>query len=139
MPSRIKPIWVAGANIANSTSAASFGDIPIYRADQMPKGGTKGSGMGREGVRFAMDDLPDDPHPGSDRGAGSGRRTSHPKGWMDMAGSVVRKHHARPLRGSSLQDVRMTAVTNFSTAAVVGGPVSRSAKSRCPRRPGEGE
>jgi acyl-CoA reductase-like NAD-dependent aldehyde dehydrogenase len=33
------------------------GDVPSYRADQMPYGGTKGSGMGREGVRFAMDDL----------------------------------------------------------------------------------
>lgn len=34
-----------------------IGDVPSYRADQMPYGGTKGSGIGREGVRFAMDDL----------------------------------------------------------------------------------
>lgn len=33
------------------------GDVPSYRAEQMPYGGTKGSGIGREGVRFAMDDL----------------------------------------------------------------------------------
>lgn len=33
------------------------GDVPSYRADQMPYGGTKGSGIGREGVRFAMEDL----------------------------------------------------------------------------------
>lgn len=33
------------------------GDAPSYRADQMPYGGTKGSGIGREGVRYAMDDL----------------------------------------------------------------------------------
>jgi acyl-CoA reductase-like NAD-dependent aldehyde dehydrogenase len=33
------------------------GDVPSYRADQMPYGGTKESGVGREGVRFAMEDL----------------------------------------------------------------------------------
>lgn len=33
------------------------GDVPSYRADQMPYGGAKGSGVGREGVRFAMEDL----------------------------------------------------------------------------------
>jgi glyceraldehyde-3-phosphate dehydrogenase (NADP+) len=33
------------------------GDVPSYRADQMPYGGTKGSGVGREGVRYAMADL----------------------------------------------------------------------------------
>lgn len=33
------------------------GDVPSYRADQMPYGGVKGSGVGREGVRSAMDDY----------------------------------------------------------------------------------
>jgi acyl-CoA reductase-like NAD-dependent aldehyde dehydrogenase len=33
------------------------GDVPSYRADQMPYGGTKESGTGREGVRSAMEDL----------------------------------------------------------------------------------
>lgn len=33
------------------------GDVPSYRADQMPYGGVKGSGVGREGVRAAMEDL----------------------------------------------------------------------------------
>ncbi|GIJ51070.1 aldehyde dehydrogenase [Virgisporangium aliadipatigenens] len=33
------------------------GDVPSYRADQMPYGGTKGSGVGREGLRSAMDDY----------------------------------------------------------------------------------
>ncbi|MEW2383135.1 aldehyde dehydrogenase family protein [Micromonospora sp. NPDC047707] len=33
------------------------GDVPSYRADQMPYGGMKGSGVGREGVRSAMDDY----------------------------------------------------------------------------------
>ena len=33
------------------------GDVPSYRADQMPYGGVKESGRGREGVRAAMHDL----------------------------------------------------------------------------------
>ena len=33
------------------------GDVPSYRADQMPYGGTKGSGIGREGLAAAMTDL----------------------------------------------------------------------------------
>jgi aldehyde dehydrogenase (NAD+) len=32
-------------------------DVPSYRADQMPYGGLKASGQGREGVRSAMHDL----------------------------------------------------------------------------------
>ncbi len=34
-----------------------IGDVPSFRADQMPYGGAKDSGVGREGVRAAMDDL----------------------------------------------------------------------------------
>ncbi|GAB7048281.1 aldehyde dehydrogenase family protein [Catenuloplanes indicus] len=34
-----------------------IGDVPSYRADQMPYGGVKGSGVGREGVRSAMEDY----------------------------------------------------------------------------------
>jgi glyceraldehyde-3-phosphate dehydrogenase (NADP+) len=33
------------------------GDVPSYRADQMPYGGAKGSGVGREGLRSAMQDY----------------------------------------------------------------------------------
>jgi acyl-CoA reductase-like NAD-dependent aldehyde dehydrogenase len=33
------------------------GDAPSYRADQMPYGGIKESGVGREGVRYAMEDY----------------------------------------------------------------------------------
>jgi acyl-CoA reductase-like NAD-dependent aldehyde dehydrogenase len=33
------------------------GDVPSYRADQMPYGRVKQSGVGREGVRYAMDDV----------------------------------------------------------------------------------
>lgn len=32
-------------------------EIPTFRADHMPYGGVKDSGVGREGVRYAMDDL----------------------------------------------------------------------------------
>jgi acyl-CoA reductase-like NAD-dependent aldehyde dehydrogenase len=34
-----------------------IGDVPSYRADQMPYGGAKQSGVGREGVRYAMTDY----------------------------------------------------------------------------------
>lgn len=35
------------------------GDVPSFRADQMPYGGLKGSGVGREGLRSAMEDYTD--------------------------------------------------------------------------------
>jgi acyl-CoA reductase-like NAD-dependent aldehyde dehydrogenase len=34
-----------------------IGDVPSYRADQLPYGGTKASGDGREGLRAAMEDY----------------------------------------------------------------------------------
>ncbi|HEX3650598.1 MAG TPA: aldehyde dehydrogenase family protein [Pseudonocardiaceae bacterium] len=34
-----------------------IGDVPSFRADQMPYGGWKESGVGREGVKSAMADL----------------------------------------------------------------------------------
>ena len=37
-----------------------IGDVPSYRADQMPYGGLKDSGHGREGLRAAMHDLTQD-------------------------------------------------------------------------------
>jgi acyl-CoA reductase-like NAD-dependent aldehyde dehydrogenase len=33
------------------------GDVPSIRVDNMPYGGVKNSGLGREGVRYAMDDM----------------------------------------------------------------------------------
>ena len=34
-----------------------LGDVPSYRADQMPYGGVKASGVGREGLRSAMEEY----------------------------------------------------------------------------------
>lgn len=39
------------------TGGVIVGDVPSYRADQMPYGGLKDSGSGREGVQAAMEDL----------------------------------------------------------------------------------
>lgn len=33
------------------------GDVPSFRADNMPYGGVKESGLGREGVRYAIEDM----------------------------------------------------------------------------------
>ena len=33
------------------------GDVPSLRSEQMPYGGAKESGVGREGLRYAMDDY----------------------------------------------------------------------------------
>jgi glyceraldehyde-3-phosphate dehydrogenase (NADP+) len=32
-------------------------DVPSFRVDHMPYGGVKDSGFGREGVRFAMEEM----------------------------------------------------------------------------------
>jgi len=32
-------------------------DVPSFRADNMPYGGAKDSGIGREGVRYAMEEM----------------------------------------------------------------------------------
>ena len=34
-----------------------IGDVPSWRVDNMPYGGVKESGLGREGVRFAMEEM----------------------------------------------------------------------------------
>ncbi|MFQ5701178.1 MAG: aldehyde dehydrogenase family protein [Acidobacteriota bacterium] len=34
-----------------------IGDVPSWRVDHMPYGGVKGSGLGREGIRFAIQDM----------------------------------------------------------------------------------
>ena len=32
-------------------------DYPTFRVDNFPYGGVKGSGLGREGVRYAMEEM----------------------------------------------------------------------------------
>ncbi|MCA1590243.1 MAG: aldehyde dehydrogenase family protein, partial [Acidobacteria bacterium] len=52
-------------DLANANFAAEhleFGsvivnDVPSFRVDNMPYGGTKNSGFGREGVRYAMEEM----------------------------------------------------------------------------------
>jgi len=61
-----------------------IGDVPSYRADSMPYGGVKESGIGREGVRYAMTDytyervmvLTGLDRPGDDFGQGFGSQAS---------------------------------------------------------------
>ncbi|NJQ05312.1 aldehyde dehydrogenase family protein [Streptomyces lonarensis] len=45
------------AHRALEVGGVIIGDVPSYRADQMPYGGVKQSGVGREGVQFAMEDY----------------------------------------------------------------------------------
>lgn len=45
------------AHRALEVGGVIIGDAPSYRADQMPYGGVKQSGVGREGVRSAMEDY----------------------------------------------------------------------------------
>jgi acyl-CoA reductase-like NAD-dependent aldehyde dehydrogenase len=33
------------------------GDVPSWRVDHMPYGGVKASGLGREGLRFSMEEM----------------------------------------------------------------------------------
>ena len=46
--------WEVGGLMVN--------DVPIYRIDNMPFGGWKESGFGREGTRYAMEEMSDIRH-----------------------------------------------------------------------------
>ncbi|HEX4271408.1 MAG TPA: aldehyde dehydrogenase family protein [Rhizomicrobium sp.] len=49
------PCWKAWDRL--DVGGVVIGDVPSYRVDNMPYGGVKDSGLGRESVRFAMDDM----------------------------------------------------------------------------------
>ena len=38
-------------------SVIRLGDVPSFRVDSMPYGGVRDSGLGREGVRFAIEEM----------------------------------------------------------------------------------
>ena len=50
------------SNISTAAEQLCFGgviinDAPTFRVDNMPYGGVKDSGFGREGVRYAMEEM----------------------------------------------------------------------------------
>jgi glyceraldehyde-3-phosphate dehydrogenase (NADP+) len=50
------------ANVAYASENLEYGgviinDAPVFRVDNMPYGGVKQSGFGREGVRYAMEEM----------------------------------------------------------------------------------
>jgi glyceraldehyde-3-phosphate dehydrogenase (NADP+) len=47
--------WRAFAEL--EVGGVIINDVPTYRIDHMPYGGVKDSGQGREGLRYAMDDM----------------------------------------------------------------------------------
>jgi acyl-CoA reductase-like NAD-dependent aldehyde dehydrogenase len=47
--------WRAFANL--EVGGVIVNDVPTYRIDHMPYGGVKDSGLGREGLKYAMDDM----------------------------------------------------------------------------------
>ena len=51
----INKAFQAFANI--EAGAVLINEIPTFRADQMPYGGVKNSGLGREGVRYAIEEM----------------------------------------------------------------------------------
>ena len=52
---RVKDIFYAFKYI--ETGGVMINDIPTYRADHMPYGGVKSSGMGREGIKYGIEDM----------------------------------------------------------------------------------
>ena len=52
---RIKDIFYAFKYI--ECGGVMINDVPTYRADHMPYGGAKKSGLGREGIRYGIEDM----------------------------------------------------------------------------------
>ena len=51
----LKNMQFAADNL--ETSGVIINDVPTFRVDNMPYGGSKDSGFGREGVRYAMEEM----------------------------------------------------------------------------------
>ena len=47
--------WKAFAEL--EVGGVIINDVPTYRIDHMPYGGVKDSGLGREGLRWAIEDM----------------------------------------------------------------------------------
>lgn len=53
--SNLSAIWTAFDDL--DVGGVIINDVPTYRADHMPYGGTKDSGIGREGIRYAIEHM----------------------------------------------------------------------------------
>src|SRR5690606_37015038 len=51
----LRTIWAAFEGL--EVGGVIINDIPGYRADHMPYGGVKDSGIGREGIRYAIEHM----------------------------------------------------------------------------------
>ena len=51
----IKRIWYSFENI--EVGGVIINDVPTFRVDHMPYGGVKDSGRGREGIKYAIEDM----------------------------------------------------------------------------------
>ena len=52
---RLENAWTAFERI--EAGDVIINDVPTYRIDHMPYGGVKSSGLSREGVRYAIEDM----------------------------------------------------------------------------------
>jgi len=51
----LKAVFQAYADL--EVGGVVWNDVPTYRGDPMPYGGVKDSGLGREGVRYAIEEM----------------------------------------------------------------------------------
>jgi acyl-CoA reductase-like NAD-dependent aldehyde dehydrogenase len=49
--------WLFEAYEALEVGGVIAGDVPTFRIDHMPYGGVKDSGLGREGLRYAIEEM----------------------------------------------------------------------------------
>ena len=56
-PTILTDVPVHAKVCSNEAFGVMINDIPTYRIDHMPYGGVKDSGQGREGLRWAIEDM----------------------------------------------------------------------------------